>query len=112
LLDANARRLGELFAKGLSEAGVPHHVQFAGNLVSVFFTENGQVFDYAQARATQTWRYPAFFHALLDHGVYGPPSAYEAWFVNAAMDEAAFEVIEAAMPHAAAAAANAEQVVG
>jgi glutamate-1-semialdehyde 2,1-aminomutase len=102
LLDANAR----------SEAGVPHHVQFAGNLVSVFFTENGQVFDYAQARATQTWRYPAFFHALLDHGVYGPPSAYEAWFVNAAMDEAAFEVIEAAMPHAAAAAANAEQVVG
>ena len=32
--------------------------------------------------------------------------------MNAAMDEAAFEVIEAAMPHAAAAAANAEQVVG
>jgi glutamate-1-semialdehyde 2,1-aminomutase len=112
LLDANARRLAETFDKALTEAGVPHHVQLAGNLLTVFFTENGQVFDYAQARATQTWRYPAFFHALLEHGVYGPPSAYEAWFVNAAMDEAAFEIIEAAVPFAAAAAANAEQVVG
>jgi glutamate-1-semialdehyde 2,1-aminomutase len=110
LLDANSRRLQEAFTKALTAAGVPHQVQTAGNLVSVFFTDAGQVFDYVGARATETWRYPAFFHALLANGVYGPPSAYESWFVNAAMDERAFEIIERAMPIAAAAAAAVEQV--
>jgi glutamate-1-semialdehyde 2,1-aminomutase len=107
-LDANAKRLGALFTDALSKAGVPHHVQFAGNLVSVFFGDS-PVHDYLAAKASQTWRFPAFFHALLAGGVYGPPSAYEAWFVNAAMDDAAFAVIEAALPAAAAAAAASEE---
>ncbi|MGQ0839269.1 glutamate-1-semialdehyde 2,1-aminomutase [Actinokineospora sp.] len=107
-LDANAARLGALFTEALTAASVPHRVQFAGNLLSVFFTED-PVTDYAGAKAAQTWRFPAFFHALLDHGVYGPPSAYEAWFVSAALDDAAFTEIAAALPHAAAAAAAAEE---
>jgi glutamate-1-semialdehyde 2,1-aminomutase len=107
-LDANARRLGELFTSALTKAAVPHRVQFAGNLVSVFFTES-PVHDYSAAKAAQTWRFPAFFHALLAAGVYGPPSAFEAWFVNAAMDDDAFAVIEAALPAAAAAAAASEE---
>ncbi|MFD6455866.1 aspartate aminotransferase family protein, partial [Nocardia sp. NPDC060220] len=52
-------------------------------------------------------RYPAFFHALLDAGVYAPPSAFEAWFVSAALDEDAFDRIAAALPAAALAAAAA-----
>ncbi|MCU1685979.1 MAG: hemL [Amycolatopsis sp.] len=103
-LDVNSQRLGVLFGEALTAAGVAHTVQFAGNLVSVFFTEN-RVRDYAGAQAAETWRFPAFFHALLDAGVYPPPSAYEAWFVNAAMDDAAFDVIEKALPAAAQAAA-------
>ena len=105
-LDANAKRLGALFDKALTDAGVTHTVQFAGNLVSVFFTDK-PVRNYVDAQATETWRFPAFFHALLEAGVYPPPSAYEAWFVNAAMDEEAFGVIEAALPAAARAAAEA-----
>ncbi|HYS36277.1 MAG TPA: aspartate aminotransferase family protein, partial [Pseudonocardiaceae bacterium] len=105
-LDANAQRLGDLFTAALTEAGVPHRVQYAGNLVSVFFTQD-HVHDYPGAKAAETWRFPAFFHALLNHGVYGPPSAFEAWFVNAAMDDEAFGVIETALPAAAEAAANA-----
>jgi glutamate-1-semialdehyde 2,1-aminomutase len=107
-LDANARRLGGLFGDALSGAGVAHHVQYAGNLVSVFFGAD-PVVDYAAAKASETWRFPAFFHALLERGVYAPPSAYEAWFVNAAMDDAAFEVIAGALPAAAAAAAEASK---
>ncbi|PSL54912.1 glutamate-1-semialdehyde 2,1-aminomutase [Saccharothrix carnea] len=106
-LDANATRLGALFTAALTEAGVAHRVQFAGNLVSVFFTD-AEVTDYAGAQAAQTWRFPPFFHALLERGVYAPPSAFEAWFVNAAMTEADFEVIADALPHAARAAAAAE----
>ncbi|HWC80919.1 MAG TPA: glutamate-1-semialdehyde 2,1-aminomutase [Pseudonocardiaceae bacterium] len=107
-LDANATRLGDAFGAALTKAGVPHRVQYAGNLVSVFFTDT-PVTDYVTAKATQTWRFPAFFHALLERGVYGPPSPYEAWFVNAAMDDAAFEIIEAALPPAAEAAAAASK---
>jgi len=43
-------------------------VQYTGSLFSVFFTEDA-VAGYVQARAAQSWRYPVFFHALLDRGV-------------------------------------------
>jgi glutamate-1-semialdehyde 2,1-aminomutase len=65
--------------------------------------------DYAAVHATEIWRFPAFFHALLEHGVYAPPSAFESWFVSAALDDEAFGVIAAALPHAARAAAQARQ---
>ncbi len=106
-LDANAARLGALIGDALRAAGVPHRIGFAGNLVSVFFAED-EVTDYAAAQAAATWRFPAFFHALLERGVYPPPSAFEAWFVCAALDDDTWQVIETALPHAARAAAAAQ----
>jgi glutamate-1-semialdehyde 2,1-aminomutase len=105
-LDANATRLGALIGDALRAEGVPHRVQYAGNLLSVFFTDD-EVRDYAEAQAAATWRFPAFFHALLERGVYPPPSPFEAWFVSAALDESAWSVIEAALPAAARAASTA-----
>jgi glutamate-1-semialdehyde 2,1-aminomutase len=108
-LDANAARLGEMIGAALSAEGVPHRVQYAANMLSVFFAEE-QVRDYAAAKTAATWRFPAFFHALLERGVYPPPSAFEAWFVSAALDDEAFEVVAAALPFAAKAAAAARAV--
>ncbi|MGB6276605.1 MAG: glutamate-1-semialdehyde 2,1-aminomutase [Rhodococcus sp. (in: high G+C Gram-positive bacteria)] len=105
-LQTNSQRLGTLLGDALTAEGVTHHVQFAGTMVSVFFAD-GPVTDYAQAKAAQTWRYPAFFHAFLSRGVYPPPSAFEAWFVSAALDDRAFEIIADAAPAAAKAAAAA-----
>jgi glutamate-1-semialdehyde 2,1-aminomutase len=105
-LDANAARLGDLMHEALVAEGVPHRVQYAGNLLSVFFAED-EVTDYAAAQAAATWRFPAFFHALLDRGVYPPPSAFEAWFVSTALNDEAWEIVAAAMPAAAKAAATA-----
>jgi glutamate-1-semialdehyde 2,1-aminomutase len=105
-LDRAAARLGEVITRALTAQGVPHRVQYAGNLLSVFFADE-QVVDFDGAAASETWRFPPFFHALLDAGVYPPPSAFESWFVSAALDDEAFEVIEAAMPAAAVAAASA-----
>jgi glutamate-1-semialdehyde 2,1-aminomutase len=105
-LDANASRLGALISDALRAESVPHRVQFAGNLLSVFFTD-GEVPDYAAAQAAATWRFPAFFHALLERGVYAPPSAFEAWFVSAALDDETWQVIADALPAAATAAATA-----
>ena len=105
-LDANAQRLGGLLGDALTAEGVPHRVQYAGNLLSVFFSAD-EVRDYAAAQAAATWRFPAFFHALLDRGVYPPPSAYEAWFVSAALDDDCWQTIADALPAAARAAATA-----
>jgi glutamate-1-semialdehyde 2,1-aminomutase len=105
-LDAAADRLAALLAEALTAAAVPHQIPRAGNMLSVFFSD-APVTDFASAKATQTWRYPAFFHALLSAGVYPPPSAFEAWFVSAALDDDAFDRIAAALPAAARAAAEA-----
>lgn len=107
-LDANADRLAGLLAQALTEAGVAHQVQRAGNMLSVFFTDQ-PVTDFASARASETWRFPAFFHGLLDAGIYPPPSAFETWFVSAVLDDEAFERIAAALPGAARAAAEASR---
>ncbi|HEU5007170.1 MAG TPA: glutamate-1-semialdehyde 2,1-aminomutase [Jatrophihabitantaceae bacterium] len=105
-LDANAQTVGRLVTTALTEAGVEHRVQYAGNLFSVFFAAD-KVTDFAGAQAAATWRYRPFFHAMLDAGVYLPPSAFEAWFVNAAMDDGALAIIADALPAAARAAAEA-----
>jgi glutamate-1-semialdehyde 2,1-aminomutase len=107
-LNRNAERLAGLLTEALSNAGVPHTVPRAGTFVSVFFGEDA-VTDFASAKATQTWRYPAFFHALLGGGVYAPPSPFETWFVSTALDDDAFDRIAAALPGAASAAAAATE---
>jgi glutamate-1-semialdehyde 2,1-aminomutase len=105
-LDAAADRLHALIDDALTVAGVEHAMQRAGSLISVrFAAEPGH--DYEQMRDAATWRFPPFFHALLDRGVYFPPSVFESCFVSAALDDEAFGVIADALPHAAAAAAAA-----
>jgi glutamate-1-semialdehyde 2,1-aminomutase len=104
-LDKTALRIGGAVSDALSAAGVEHRVNTAGNLFSVFFTGE-QVVDYATARTQSTRRYSAFFHAMLEHGVHLPPSAYEAWFVGASHDDAVIDRVVTAAAVAARAAAE------
>ena len=90
----------------LSAQGVAHVVQRAGTLFSFAFSETPPR-NYAEVKAQQTFRYRPFFHAMLDGGVSLPPSIFEAWFVSAAHDDAAMELVVAALPAAARAAAAA-----
>jgi glutamate-1-semialdehyde 2,1-aminomutase len=103
-LDKTALVIAGLATEALTTAGVPHRLNAAGNLFSIFFTDD-KVVDYATARGQDTSAFAAFFHAMLDAGIYLPPSAFEAWFVSAAHDDAAIERIAAALPDAARAAA-------
>ncbi|MGA9146517.1 MAG: glutamate-1-semialdehyde 2,1-aminomutase [Candidatus Nanopelagicales bacterium] len=105
-LDAAAQTVGALASEALTAEGVSHQLQTGGNLFSIFFTDE-PVVDYASAKAQQAWRYPPFFHAMLDAGVSLPPSVYESWFVSGAHDGRAIERIAAALPAAARAAAAA-----
>ncbi|WP_282947644.1 glutamate-1-semialdehyde 2,1-aminomutase [Cellulomonas endometrii] len=88
-------------------AGLPHAVQHAGNLFSTVLGTDAGARDYAEMLASESWRYPAFFHSLLRDGVYAAPSAFEAWFLSAAHDDAALERVVDALPAAARAAAEA-----
>ncbi|HNQ07542.1 MAG TPA: glutamate-1-semialdehyde 2,1-aminomutase [Tetrasphaera sp.] len=105
-LDAVAHTVADAAAAALSAAGVPHTVQWAGSMFSIFFCE-GLVRDYDDAKRTSAPAYAAFFHAMLAQGVHLPPSAYEVWFVSAAHDAAAVDRILAALPAAASAASDA-----
>ncbi|MFE7659457.1 glutamate-1-semialdehyde 2,1-aminomutase [Streptomyces celluloflavus] len=105
-VDAVSAEVRGLVAAALTEAGVAHRVQVAGNMFSVFFTD-AEVTDYDAAKAQEPFRFTAFFHSMLAQGVYLPPSAFESWFVSTAHDAAAIERIAAALPAAARAAAAA-----
>ncbi|WP_201276704.1 glutamate-1-semialdehyde 2,1-aminomutase [Marisediminicola senii] len=105
-LDANADLIAAAVASALSAEGVEHTVQRAGNLFSFAFSPVAPR-DYADVKGQQSWRYPAFFHAMLEAGVSLPPSVFEAWFVSAAYDDTAISRIIDALPAAARAAASA-----
>jgi glutamate-1-semialdehyde 2,1-aminomutase len=80
-LDGLAAGLADGLRGAFEEAGAPARVQRAGNLFSVFMTGD-EVGDYEAARRQDTAAYARFFHAMLNRGVYLPPSAFEAWFVS------------------------------
>lgn len=105
-LDKNADTVATVVSDALSKESVAHHVQRAGNMFSFRFgQEEGK--NFADMQAADTFRFPAFFHAMLDHGVFVPPSVFETWFVSTALTDEDFTAIENAAAHAAKAAAQA-----
>jgi glutamate-1-semialdehyde 2,1-aminomutase len=106
-VDAAADAVAKLASEALTAAGVPFRLSQAGSLFSVFLGRTEPVRSFAEARDQSSAAYAAFFHAMLDGGVYLPPSPYEAWFLSAAHDEAALSRIADALPAAARAAAAA-----
>ncbi len=99
-LDAAAyTRLGELtdrlaagFAEAIATAGAGERTATAAmpGLVTLFFAAEAPT-DFAGAQACDTAAYGRFCRALLERGVYPPPSQFEAWFVSLAHDELAIE---------------------
>jgi glutamate-1-semialdehyde 2,1-aminomutase len=64
------------------EAGVPLAANRVGGMFGIFFTDAPRVTNYSQATACNQNQFRAFFHAMLDLGVYLAPSAFEAGFVS------------------------------
>jgi glutamate-1-semialdehyde 2,1-aminomutase len=105
-LDRLAGALCDGLVDAFREAGTPATVQRAGNLFSVFMTAE-PVGDYDAARRQDTAAYARFFHAMLERGVYLPPSAFEAWFVSTVhTDREVDRVLDAARTAARAAGAG------
>ena len=82
-LEAKTILLVEGIESAAAEHGVDVQVNRIGSMFTVFFTAS-EVGDYADARTADTAMHARFFHALLENGVYFPPSQFEATFVSAA----------------------------
>jgi glutamate-1-semialdehyde 2,1-aminomutase len=83
-LERAAQRLAAGVTAACTDAGIPCVLNRAGSMMTLFFTERKEVVSYRDAASCDTKRYARFFHAMLDAGVYLPPSQFEAWFVSAA----------------------------
>ena len=77
------RALAQGLEAAVSEAGVPVQVAWTTGLLTVFFTTE-PVTDYEGARRSDLEAHAAFCRAMLDRGVYPPPSQFEAWFPSLA----------------------------
>jgi glutamate-1-semialdehyde 2,1-aminomutase len=85
-LDALGARLERGLLDAASKAGVATRVNRVGSMFTLFFTDR-EIFDFDGAKTCDTQRFNRFFHAMLDSGVYWPPSQFEAAFISAAHTE-------------------------
>ncbi|HET9132702.1 MAG TPA: aminotransferase class III-fold pyridoxal phosphate-dependent enzyme, partial [Gemmatimonadales bacterium] len=88
--EAFAAQAAEVVAAAAREAGVAVTVQRVGTMWTPFFTDQ-PVRNYADARRADTARFGRWYHAMLNEGVYLPPSAFEAAFTSAAHGDAELE---------------------
>lgn len=82
-LEEMATQLEAGFLKAAADAGIPACVNRVGSMLTLFFTE-GPVVDLNSATASDTDRFSAWFHSMLNRGIYLPCSQFEAMFVSTA----------------------------
>lgn len=91
-----AERAAELIRAAANRAGVPVVVQRVGTMFTPFFSPT-PVRTFAEAKQTDREAYARFFHAMLEAGVYLPPSAFEAAFTSVVHGDRELEILEAAL---------------
>jgi glutamate-1-semialdehyde 2,1-aminomutase len=95
-LEEKTRYLHSGLEKVLKEKGVPFVINRFGSMISLHFN-NDPVKDFETSSKSDMERFNKFFHAMLDQGIYLPPSAFESWFLNNALSVRDLdETIEAA----------------
>ena len=95
-LDQKGARLEKTLNDILAGKNIPHRINRVGSMISIFFT-NEEVIDFETASTTNATTFNKFFHHLLDHGIYLPPSGYESWFLSNALSDQDLEKTFAAV---------------
>jgi glutamate-1-semialdehyde 2,1-aminomutase len=83
-IDQKTAYLHEGMATVLQKTGLPHTINRLGSMISVHFDET-PVIDFETAKKGDNERFKAFFHGMLQEGIYIAPSAYETWFITDAL---------------------------
>lgn len=76
--------LREGLHRGLKAWGQPFIINQLGSMISVHFSDH-PVTDFASASSANNELFKKYFHAMLQQGIYLPPSAFESWFLNNAL---------------------------
>jgi glutamate-1-semialdehyde 2,1-aminomutase len=90
-LDALSAFLGDGLLKNAENAGVDVTINRAGSMLGLFFTD-AEVKDFKSAKKTDRKRYARFHRAMLEGGIYLPPSALETIFLSTAHTKGDVEV--------------------
>jgi glutamate-1-semialdehyde 2,1-aminomutase len=93
--DRSAERLVSGLEAAAADAGVPGYATRAGTMLGFFFAES-PVRSWEDAKQADTARFARFHAAMLERGVYLPPSQFEAWFVSSAHGDAEIDATLAA----------------
>lgn len=72
--------------EALGAAGIVHQINHVGSMLSVHFAEY-PIIDFSAASGASNELFKRFFHAMLERGVYLPPSAFESWFLSNALTQ-------------------------
>jgi glutamate-1-semialdehyde 2,1-aminomutase len=83
-LDEKTKYLHNGISEALNRNGVTHTINRIGSMISVHFTET-QVVDFETAAMGNNDTFKAFFHGMLNKGIYIAPSAFESWFITDAL---------------------------
>jgi glutamate-1-semialdehyde 2,1-aminomutase len=101
-LEASGAELQRLLEPVLARAPYPVNLVRVGSLFWMSLHERGAPRTAAALSERESQRFAALFHAMLDRGVYLPPSAYEACFLSLAHSRADLEEFAAALAAALA----------
>lgn len=97
-LEATGQRVEKLVRDQLEESGRNYPWARVGSMFCLFFRESGErVRNLADAQACDRKAYATFFHALLQDGVYFPPSQFESCFLSAAHGDREMEITQRAL---------------
>lgn len=84
LLEEKGNYLKQGLQKVLSEANIPFVINHIGTMISIHFSDH-PVIDFSSAASANNAFFNKFFHAMLNRGIYLPPSAFETWFLSNAL---------------------------
>ena len=83
-LNQKAQHLSKNMMNELNAKGLPYQLNQFGSMLSLHFCKD-EVIDFETASQGDNDLFKSYFHFMLDHGIYLPPSAFESYFLNDAL---------------------------
>jgi len=80
-LEEKSKYLADGIKDGLKKLNLNYRVNRTGSMLTLFFTD-AEVTDFDTAKRSDTRKFSDYFGAMLESGIYLPPSQFEAWFVS------------------------------
>ncbi len=95
-LNETALKIKEMLLRAGAKYQVEIQVNHFGSMINAFFTDQ-KVTDFDSAQSCDTEKFKVFFWSMMEHGVFLPPSQFEAWFLSTEIDGNDIETLEKAI---------------